>query len=172
MIKAAIYARVSTTKQELDNQLLQLREYCARSGYEIYKEYTDIISGKENSRPAYDEMFLDAHKKLFSMVVFWDISRFSRAGASFTLQKLKELENAGIAWESYQEPYFRSVGQFKEVVLAVLATVAKIDREKISERTKAGLASARLRGSAIGKRGKDKQPRKREGYFLRFHPKD
>ncbi len=164
-MKVSIYCRVSTDKQEADNQLIQLRNYCDKSNYEIYKEYVDIISGKENSRPNYDLMFQDAHRKLFDLVLFWDLSRFSRAGTLFTLQKLKELENLGIDWESYQEPYFKSAGQFKDVVLSIISTVAKIEREKISERTKAGLARARLKGSPIGKRGKDKKPRTKAGYF-------
>jgi len=111
-MKVAIYVRVSTEKQEAENQLIQLREYCYRSDYEIFKEYVDIISGKETSRPAYDLMFKEAHQKKFSLVIFWDLSRFSRAGTLFTLQKLKELENLNISWESYNEPYLKSVGQF------------------------------------------------------------
>lgn len=160
-MKAAIYVRVSTDKQEVDNQLLQLRKYCEKSGYKIYKEYVDVISGKELSRPGYDLMFKDAHMKLFDIIIFWDLSRFSRAGTLFTLQKLKELENLGIAWESYQEPYLKTVGEFKDVILSVMSTLAKIEREKLSERTIAGLERARLKGSPIGKRGKDSKPRKR-----------
>lgn len=158
-MKAAIYVRVSTSKQEVKNQLIQLREYCEKSNYEIFKEYVDVISGKETSRPQWDLMFNDAHKKLFDLVLFWDLSRFSRAGTLFTLQKLKELENLNINWESYQEPYFKSIGQFKDVVLSVISTVAKIEREKISERTKAGLKASKKR-HLVGKRGKDKRPRK------------
>jgi len=160
-MKVAIYVRISTQGQEVDNQLIQLRDYCQKSGYEIFKEYIDIISGKENSRPNYDLMFQESHKKLFDLVLFWDLSRFSRAGTLFTLQKLKELENLNIDWESYQEPYFKSVGQFKDVVLSIMSTIAKIEREKISERTIAGLQRARKKGKPIGKRGKDKKPRKR-----------
>jgi len=158
-MKVAIYVRVSTTKQEVENQLLQLREYSQKCGYEIFKEYVDVISGKENSRPDYDLMFSDAHKRLFNIVLFWDLSRFSRAGTLFTLQKLKELENLGIEWESYQEPYFKSIGQFKDVLLSIMSTLAKIEREKISERTKAGLERSKKR-DLIGKRHKDKKPRK------------
>ena len=162
-MKSALYVRVSTTKQDADNQLIQLREYCRKCDMAIFQEYIDVISGKENSRPSYDRLFQDAHKKLFDIVLFWDLSRFSRSGTLFTLQKLKELENLGIEWESYQEPYIKSVGQFKDVVLSVIATVAKLEREKISERTKAG-----LRGKVnVGKRGKDKKPRNRAGYYLK-----
>lgn len=159
-IKACIYVRVSTTKQEVENQLIQLREYCKKCNYEIFKEYVDIISGKETSRPSFDLMFKEAHKRLFDLVLFWDLSRFSRAGTLFTLQKLKELENLGIDWESYQEPYFKSVGQFKDVVISLLSSVAKMEREKISERTKAGLQRTKNK-HLIGKRGKDSKPRKR-----------
>lgn len=156
MKRIVIYARVSTDKQELDNQLEQLRDYAIKKQYNIVNEYTDIISGKETSRPAFDLMFKDAHKLLFDIVIFWDISRFSRAGTLYTLQKLKELDNLGIEWESYQEPYIRSAGQFKDVVLSIFSTIAKMEREKISQRTKAGLRKAKN----VGKRGKDTKPRK------------
>jgi DNA invertase Pin-like site-specific DNA recombinase len=156
MKTTAVYVRVSTTKQEALNQLIALREYSLKCGYTIYKEYVDVISGKENSRPEYDLMFQDAHKRLFDLVLFWDLSRFSRAGTLFTLQKLKELENLGVDWESYQEPYFKSVGDLKDVVLSMISTIAKIERIKISERTKAGLVGK----INVGKRGKDKRRRK------------
>jgi DNA invertase Pin-like site-specific DNA recombinase len=158
--RVAIYVRVSTEKQEALNQLIQLKAYCERSDYLVVNEYVDIISGKETSRPMFDVMFSHAHQRLFDLVLFWDVSRFSRAGTLYTLQKLKELENCGVDWESYQEPYFKSVGDFKDVVLSIMATVAKIERERIVERTKAGLERARLNGKKIGKRGKDKKPRK------------
>ena len=163
-MRAAIYVRVSTTKQDAENQLLQLRPYCERSGYEIMGEYVDVISGKETSRPAYDQLFREAHQHLFDVVVFWALDRFSRAGTLYTLQKLKELENLGIDWDSYTELYLRSAGQFKDVVLSVIATVARMERERISERTKAGINRPGVR-ERVGKRGKDKRPRSRVGYF-------
>jgi len=137
-MKVAIYIRVSTDKQEGDNQLIQLKEFCVKNSWQVYKEYSDMISGKETSRPAFDNLFIDAHKKLFDIVLFWDLSRFSRSGTLFTLQKLQELKNLGIDWISYQEPYIRSLGQFSDVIISLLSTVAKIEREKISLRTKAG----------------------------------
>ncbi|NJD51824.1 MAG: recombinase family protein [Candidatus Methanoperedens sp.] len=156
MPSVAIYCRISTDTQELNNQLNQLRPFCIKSGWEIYKEYTDIISGKEISRPAYDQLFKDAHQKKFDIILFWDLSRFSRSGTLYTLQRLHELDLLGIGWKSYQEPYLDSVGQFKDVIISIFATVAKIEREKISERTKAGLVGKKN----VGKRGKDKKPRK------------
>lgn len=158
-MKAVLYIRVSTDKQELKNQQIQLEEHCKRKGYEVVHIYQEVISGKEKSRPQFDKMFHDARKRLFDLVLFWDISRFSRAGTLFTLQKLRELENLGIGWESYQEQYFSSIGDFKDVVLSIMTTLAKIEREKISARTKAGLENSKKK-HLIGKRGKDKRPRK------------
>ncbi len=162
-MKAAIYSRVSTNSQDLDNQLIFLRDFVQKNSWEIYKEYTDIISGKEASRPAFDQLFLDAHKKLFDAVIFWDLSRFSRSGTLFTLQKLQELKALGIEWISYQEHYIRSIGPFADVVISLLATLAKIEREKISQRTKAGLERVKAQGNKLGrpKGGKDRKKRHR-----------
>jgi DNA invertase Pin-like site-specific DNA recombinase len=160
MLRAALYVRVSTDKQEGENQTRDLREYCQRQGWVVVKVYEDVISGKEDKRPAFDAMFLDAAKRQYDTLVFWDLSRFSRSGTLFTLQKLKQLENDGVSWHSYSEPYFSSVGQFRDVVLSVLATLAKMEREKISERTKAGLRRAVADGKTLGRprRGREHSP--------------
>jgi len=160
-MKVAIYVRVSTQTQEGKNQEVELTKYCGKKGYEIFKIYSDVMSGKEKSRPAFDKLFDDARKRSFDLVLFWALDRFSRAGTLYTLQKLNELENLGIDWESYQEPYFNSIGEFKDVVLSIMSTLAKIERERMSERTKAGLydKNGKLK-EGVGKRGKDKRKRK------------
>ncbi len=158
-MKVAIYVRVSTQTQEGRNQESELTRYCEKKDYEIYKIYSDIMSGKEKSRPAFDRLYGDAHMRRFDLVLFWALDRFSRAGTLYTLQKLKELTNIGIQWESFTEPYFSSIGDFKDVILSIMATLAKMEREKISTRTKAGLAISKKR-HLIGKRGKDKRRRR------------
>ena len=69
---------------------------------------------------------------------------------------------------SYQEPYIRSVGQFSDVIISLLSTIAKIEREKISQRTKAGLERVRAQGQKLGRPSgrKDRKPRTRK-YFKR-----
>ena len=153
-MKISIYARVSTDKQELDNQLRDLKQYAKRQGWQVVKEYTDIVTGKETReqfRPGFNELFGDAHKRLFDLVLFWDLSRFSRAGTWYTLKKLRELESYGVDWHSYQDKYLSSLGDFKDVVISIMATLAKIEREKISERTKAGLRRVKASGRRLGK---------------------
>ena len=166
-MRAVLYVRVSTDKQEVENQILQLRRYCQRVDYTIVREYVDVISGRKDSRPAFNQMFKDAHKYLFDIVVFWDISRFSRSGLAFTTQKLQELKNLKIGWDSYKEEFFRSAGPLKDILLALMTTLAKIEAEKISERTKAGLERAVAAGVKLGrpKGSSDKKPRRKKGYY-------
>ena len=160
-MKAAIYVRVSTDKQEAENQLRDLREYCKKASWEIYKEYVDVISGKESNRPGFNQLFKDAHQRRFETLIFWDLSRFSRAGLEYTILKLTELKNTGVSWYSFSEPYVNTSNPLvRDIVLAVLSAVARAEREKISERTKAGLRLAKAKGKQIGKRGKDKRKRK------------
>jgi len=155
-MKVAIYVRVSTADQDYYNQLVALRLYAEKEGWEIFEEYCDVISGSKDTRPKWDLMFQHASRRLFDVVLFWSLDRFSRSGTLFTLKKLKELENYKIDWVSYQEQYIRSVGAFSDVVISIMSTVAKLERERLSERTKAGLKNAKN----VGKRGKDKKPRK------------
>jgi DNA invertase Pin-like site-specific DNA recombinase len=164
---AALYVRVSTNKQDVENQLLQLRPYCEKSGYEISQIYTDIVSGAEDNRPAFMQLFRDAHQHKFDIVVFWALDRFSRSGMAFTIQKLQELKHLNIDWDSYSEPYIKTIGPFGDVVLALMSTLAKIERERLSERTKAGLARKMLTGWRPGRKAgiKDKKPRRRRGYY-------
>jgi DNA invertase Pin-like site-specific DNA recombinase len=164
---AAVYVRVSTGKQDAENQLLQLRPYCQKFGYIIGKEYMDIVSGAEDNRPAFNQLFKDAHQRKFDILVFWALDRFSRSGMAFTVQKLQELKNLGVDWDSFQEPYIKTIGPFGDVVMVLMATLARVERERLSERTKAGIARKRLTGWVPGRKTgiKDKKPRRRRGYY-------
>jgi DNA invertase Pin-like site-specific DNA recombinase len=151
--KVAIYVRVSTDRQEVENQERQLVPFSEKSGWIVYKIYRDVMSGKEEKRPGFERMFRDAHKKLFDIVLFWDMSRFSRSGMEFTILKLRELRNLRILWHSYQEQFLSTADPFsRDIILAVFTSVAKMEREKISHRTIAGLSRAKARGVKLGRR--------------------
>jgi DNA invertase Pin-like site-specific DNA recombinase len=89
------------------------------------------------------------------LVLFRSLDRFSREGASATLQHLNTLESYGIGFKSYTEQYLDSTGIFKEAVISILVTVAKQERVRLSERTKAGLERACGKGTKLGKPGLD-----------------
>ena len=152
-MRVAIYARVSTKDkgQSTDNQLPDLRAYAVAHGYTVYKEYTEEESGSTANREQFKQLFADAHKRRFDLVLFWSLDRFSREGALPTLQHLNLLESYGVGYKSYTEQYLDSTGIFKDAVVSILAIVAKQERVRLSERTKAGLARAKLKGKQLGK---------------------
>ena len=79
-LRVAIYARVSTTDQSTDSQLLDLRQYVRERGWNIYREYVDEgISGTKDSRPALNELMDDAKKRRFDVVLVWRFDRFARS---------------------------------------------------------------------------------------------
>jgi DNA invertase Pin-like site-specific DNA recombinase len=150
-VKIAVYARVSTTKQDNENQLAQLHEFAAKQGWEVFDNYVDQESGSTSDRAEFQRMFADASKRKFDLVLFWALDRFSREGVLDTLQHFNRLESCGVAYKSYTEPFFDSCGIFRDAVVAIMATLAKQERVKRAERTRAGLAVARAKGKTLGR---------------------
>ena len=142
--RCALYARVSTKDkgQEVENQLRQLREFAAHSGWTIAAEYIDHETGKISDREQFQLMFTDASQRKFDVLLFWSLDRLSREGVLPTLQHLQRLTIYGVGFRSYTEQYFDSCGIFRDAVIAIVATVAKQERIRISERVK-GLGGSR-----------------------------
>jgi len=150
-MRTALYLRVSTDKQETENQAICLREFAARQGWEIVNEYCDYESGSKSDRSAFRQMFEDASRRKFDLLLFWALDRLSREGVLETLQHLNRLTSHGIGWRSFTEQFFDSCGPFRDAVIAIMATLAKQERVKRSERTKAGLARVKAAGKALGR---------------------
>ncbi len=150
-LAVAIYSRVSTTKQETENQLAQLRDFARKQGWEIVAEYSDEATGKHSDRADFQKMFSDASTRQFDLLLFWSLDRLSREGALETLQHLNRLTGYGVQWRSLTEQYLDSTGVFREAVISILAVVAKQERIRLSERTRAGLERARTAGKSLGR---------------------
>ena len=105
----AIYARVSTSEQNPEAQLLALREYAARRGFSIYKEYVDHVSGdverrrvkRQNDR-AYRELMEDASRRSFDCVLVWKYDRFARS-LNILVAALQQFSTLGIDFISYTQ---------------------------------------------------------------------
>lgn len=172
-MNCALYSRVSTDKQECENQLSELRAFAARQGWTVTAEYVDRgVSGAAKVRPAFDKMMVAASRKEFDLLLFWRLDRLSREGVRRTLAILTQLDNWNVAWRSYSESHFDSCGLFKDAVLASCATLAQQERIAISERTKAGLKRAVKAGRTLGRRPVDVDVKaakrmQREGMGLR-----
>jgi DNA invertase Pin-like site-specific DNA recombinase len=152
-VRVAIYARVSTQDkgQDTENQLLQLREYAARQGWEIVAEYVDHVSGKTGDRDAFRRLFEDASRRHFDVVLVWALDRFTREGVFETFDYIRKLTGFGVAFESYTEAHFRTTGPAGELMLAIAAWIAKQERIRIYERTRAGVERARRQGKHCGR---------------------
>lgn len=158
-MRIALYGRVSTKDkgQDVENQFIQLREFCQRQpSWEIVSEYYDKKTGTTDRRPKFQEMLTAASQKRFDLVLFWSLDRFSREGTLATLKHLERLDSHGVAWRSYTEPYLDSLGMFKDVILALLATLAKQETVRRSERQLAAYGKLRAAGKMdhIGRKRK------------------
>lgn len=147
-MRTVIYVRVSTTQkgQDVDNQLLVLREYCRKMDYQIINEYMDEVSGGTSDRPSFKKLFADAAKRKFDLVLFWSLDRWTREGTRATIKYMEQLESYGVGFKSYSEQYIDSCGIFKDVIISLLSTLAKQEKIRISERVKAGLARTKKKG--------------------------
>jgi DNA invertase Pin-like site-specific DNA recombinase len=151
-VKIAIYSRVSTDGQDATNQLLQLRQHCAQQGWTITHEYVDVMSGGRSDREQLQQMLQDAAKRRFDAVLVWALDRLSREGAFATLAYLQRLATVGVKFVSYTEPYINTIGPLGDGIIALLGCFAKMEKDRLRERTLAGLAKARAAGRVGGRR--------------------
>src|SRR6267378_576102 len=149
-MRIAVYSRVSTEKQDAENQLQQLRNFAGQQGWNIVVEFVDVVTGGTSDRPQFQLMFEAAERKEFDLLLFWSLDRLSREGVLPTLQHLNRLTESGVSYRSFTEQYLDSCGLFKDAIISIMSTLAKQEKIRISERTKAGLAIAKSRGVKLG----------------------
>jgi hypothetical protein len=111
--------------------------------------HTRAVSGVSE----FKRLFEDASRRRFDLVLFWSLDRFSRQGVLETLHHLQRLAQYGVGYRSFTEQYLDSCGILKDAVLSILATIAKQERIRISERVHAGLAKARKQAVSAAVRG-------------------
>jgi len=148
--RVAIYARVSTSDQSTESQLLDLRRYVRERGWLLFNEYTDNgISGTTDSRPALNELMDAAKKRRFDTVLVWRFDRFARSTKHLILA-LEEFRGLGIDFISYQENIDTS-SPLGSAIFTIISAVAQLERDIIAERVKAGLRRAKENGKKLGR---------------------
>ncbi len=151
-MRAAIYARVSTTNhgQDVTMQTRELREYADRRGWTVAGEYVDEgFSGAKDRRPELDRLMQDAHKRRFDVVAVWKFDRFARS-VSHLLRALDTFRILGIEFVSLSESLDTATPAGR-MVFTVLGAVAELERSLIAERVRAGLRNARAKGKRLGR---------------------
>lgn len=174
-VRAAIWARVSTSDQHAAHQLAELRKWAERRGLEVAAELITEDSAWQNGNGkgsefdrARAELVNGARLGHYEIVLVWALDRLSRKGILDTLGVLQDLYDVGADVWSHQEPWLVTTEpRMRQLLVSFMAWMAEAESARRSERVKAAIAARRAAGLPVGGRprgAKDTKPRKRQGY--------
>ncbi len=169
--KAGLWLRVSDPGQHADNQLPDLQAWASRRGLEVVQVYELQESAwRGGHQKMLGQVYRDARQGKFQVLLIWALDRLSREGPLATLEIVHRLGNYGVTVASFQEPWLEVSGELRDLLLAIVGWVARMESNRRSERTKAGLARATAQGKRLGRPpgSRDKKKRSRRGYLLRW----
>ena len=162
MTRCAIYIRVSDPSQHAENQLPALRSWVSQRGYEVAEVYTETETAwRTRHQKELSRLVTDAYRGRFEILVVWALDRLSREVALAILQLVSRLNRYGVKVLSYQESWTEAPGELAELLYALTGWVARMESQRRSERTKAGLARAVAQGKKLGRPQGSKDKRKR-----------
>ena len=161
-MKVCIYSRVSTGEQDTKNQSVVLSDWAIQRGYEVVKVYTEEESAWRNGHQReLAKLMADARRRTFQAVLVWALDRLSREGALAILSLVQKLSACGVKVLSYQESWTEAPGELAELLYALTGWVARMESQRRSERTRAGLARIVAQGRRLGRPPGSKDRRKR-----------
>ena len=165
-MKVAIYVRVSTQDQTLENQIVRLTEFARSKGWG-YKLYSEVMTTRK-SRPVKAELLTKLRTREYDGVLVYKLDRWARSSTELILE-ISELIKKEISFFSYSENLDFSTASGK-LHFQILSAFAEFERSLISERTKEGIYRARNQGKILGRPpgSKDKKKRRKSGYLLRM----
>lgn len=149
-MKVAIYARVSTDQQELEQQITACQRYCAYKSHEVIDVYSEKISGAKSSRPEYLKLITALRAVKYDAVVVFRLDRLGRNARELALL-IDELENRGIKVLSINENFDTSTA-IGRAMRELVFIFAQLEREQIGEATKQRLAAIRAGGKVLGRK--------------------
>src|SRR5215831_3856385 len=150
--RAALYVRVSTDAQTVENQIRELRQVARRRGWDVVEVYSDAgISGAKgrNGRPGLDSMLKDASRRKFDVVMVWAIDRLGRS-LSDLLDTIQHLEACGVDLYLDQQALDTTTPMGK-LLFQITGAFAEFERTMIRQRVNAGLKRAIEAGKQLGR---------------------
>jgi DNA invertase Pin-like site-specific DNA recombinase len=146
--RCAVYLRVSTDKQTVENQRAEVERMVVARGLEplVYEE----TESAAKARPVLDRVLQDVRGGLVQGVAVWALDRLHRSMAG-AINTVLELDRLGVPVLSVREPWLDTSGPVRPLLVAILGWVAEQERERLRERTRAGLERARRQGKALGR---------------------
>ncbi len=148
-MRAAIYARVSTTKQDTANQLPALHAMANARGFEDVEVITETASGAK-ARPALDALCERARRGELQAILIWAVDRLGRTNVEINA-RVQELDRVGCAVVSHQESWLDTSGPTRGLLLGIFTWMAEQERARTMERTTAAVARRRAAGLPVGR---------------------
>jgi DNA invertase Pin-like site-specific DNA recombinase len=151
-VRIAIYTRVSTTAQSIENQRHELRRVAEARRWHVASEYTDEgISGSRgrSDRPALDALLKGAVRGEFEVVAIWSIDRLGRSLQQL-VETVNELQSLDVDLYVHKQAIDTSTPAGK-LAFSVFGALAEYERELIRERVRVGLDRARRNGVKLGR---------------------
>lgn len=149
--KVAIYIRVSTADQDLEQQRHELEASAAQRGWVVAGVYAEKVSGAATRRPELARLRHDAAMNRFKIVFVWDCARLGRDLLSAGIVAKELFHERGVAIVSHTQPEIDMSTPQGELVLNLWLVFAHYRRREIQEATKRGLEAARRRGVRLGR---------------------
>jgi DNA invertase Pin-like site-specific DNA recombinase len=152
-MRAALYLRVSTGEQTVDNQRLELNRLIVARGWRLVKEFTDEgVSGAKarDKRPQFDALYDAATRHEFDVVVAWSIDRISRSLGDL-VDFMKHLEAVKVQLYVHQQAV-DSTTPSGRLMFQVAGAFAEFERQIIRQRILIGMDRARRRGKQFGRK--------------------
>ncbi|MGO9839172.1 MAG: recombinase family protein [Polyangiaceae bacterium] len=147
--KCAIYLRVSTGSQSVDNQRPEVEQLVRARGFEVAHVYEEQASAAKH-RPEHERLMKDAKRGAFDVLIVWALDRFGRSMVG-NLADVLELDRIGVTVVSVRESWLDTGGPVRSLLIAIFSWVAEQERERRGERTRAGLGRMRTHGSRSGR---------------------
>jgi putative DNA-invertase from lambdoid prophage Rac len=146
--RCALYVRVSTDRQQVENQVAEVRQLALARGYDpvIYEE----VESAAKARPVMDRMLADVRAGRVAAVAVWALDRLHRSMTG-AINTVLELDRLGVPVLSVREGWLDTSGPVRPLLVAIFGWVAEQERTRLIERTKAGLERARREGKRLGR---------------------
>jgi len=135
-MRAALYLRVSTSDQTVENQRIELARYAQARGWTTVEYVDEAVSGAKDRRPALDELLMDARRRKFDVLVCWRLDRLGR-NLRHLVTLLDDLQALGIGFVTLGEGIDTTTPGGR-LQLHVLSAISQFERDRIAEKGKSG----------------------------------
>ncbi len=148
-VRVAIYYRVSTERQTVENQVLDLKKYCESRHWTIIETFVDDGVSSMKKRDKLDEVMTLAKHRKIDVLLVWAYDRFARSTIHL-INTLDDLRAEEVDFVSFQQQIDTTTPSGR-LLYTITAGFAEYERSMIIERVKAGLRRVKASGRHLGR---------------------